>query len=92
MSSVGELAAPEIIGIGLDIGGRLIGDRLLLFRQQTHLQLADDRMGDLVLDGEDVGQVAVVTLGPEMVAIGGVDQLTGDAHAFADDAHTSSST
>ena len=47
----------------------------------------DDRRRHLVLDREDVLEVAVVALGPE-VAVGlGVDQLHGDADALARLAH-----
>src|SRR5258708_15962323 len=37
------------------------------------------RLGDLVLDREDIGEIAVVTLGPDVVAGFGLDQLRGDA-------------
>ena len=42
---------------------------------------------DLVLDGEDVLEVAVVALGPEVVVGLGVDQLHRDAHPLPDLAH-----
>src|SRR5258708_32858510 len=41
------------------------------------------RLGDLVLDREDIGEIAVVTLGPDVVAGFGLDQLRGDADAVA---------
>ncbi|ANY83542.1 hypothetical protein BB934_35360 (plasmid) [Microvirga ossetica] len=41
-------------------------------------------MSDLVLNGEDVGEVTVVSVSPEMTAISAVDKLRGDAHARAD--------
>ena len=50
-------------------------------------QGGDDLAGNVVLDRENVGQLAVVALGPQMAAGLGVDQLGGDAHplaAFAD--------
>ena len=40
---VEELPAPEIVGVGLDILGRRLLDRLLLLRQQLDLELLDDR-------------------------------------------------
>ena len=58
-------------------------DRLLFSGQQPEPQRADDRLGDFVLDGEDVGQVAVVALGPDMIAGGAVDQLRADAQPIA---------
>ena len=38
---------------------------------------------DLVLNGEDVGQIAVVAVGPDVGAGLGVDELRGDANAIA---------
>ena len=40
-------------------------------------------MGDVVLDGENVGQVTVITFGPQVAAGVAVDQLGGDADAVA---------
>ena len=46
-------------------------------------------MGDLVLNGEDVGEIAVVTIGPKVPAILAFDELRGDAHARANFADAS---
>ena len=61
-----EVAALQIVVVSVDVPRRRQLDRLLLLRQQPHLELLDDGLGDLVLDGEDVGQVAIVAVGPEM--------------------------
>ena len=50
---------------------------------KLRLDGGDDGLGDLVLHGEHVGEVAVVALGPEMAAGGDVVELRGDAHAVA---------
>ena len=42
------------------------------------LQCRDHRAGNLVLNLEDVGQFAIVSLGPQMHAVRGADQLRGD--------------
>src|SRR3546814_15149318 len=42
--------------------------------------LAGDLAGDLVLQREQVPEGAVVMLGPQGAAIGGTEQLGGDAH------------
>ena len=42
---------------------------------------------DLILNREDVRHFAVVALGPEMVSVGGLDQLRGDADAVTGAAH-----
>ena len=66
---VEKLAPSEIVGIRLDIRGRRLFYRLLLFRQQRDLELVDDGVCDLVLDGENVGEVAVIAVGPEMCPV-----------------------
>ena len=40
----------------------------------------DDAVGDVVLQLEDVGQLAIVAVGPQVDAVRGIDQLSGDAH------------
>jgi len=62
-------------------------DRLLLFGQEPQLQCADNRLRNLVLEREDVVQVAIVALRPDMAAGGAVDQLRGDPHPAARLAH-----
>ena len=51
------------------------------------LDRGDDRPGDFVLDGKDVFEVAIVTLGPDVFVVDGVDQLCGDAHPVAGAPH-----
>ena len=75
----------EVVGLGVVRAALL--DRLLLFRQQLELQRRDDRLRDLVLHGEDVGEVAVVALGPDVAAACAVDQLGGDPHPVPGLAH-----
>ena len=50
-------------------------------------QRGDDGRRDLVLDGEDVLQIPVVALGPDVVVGLAVDQLHRDAHPVAGLAH-----
>jgi hypothetical protein len=47
----------------------------------------DHAAGDLVLHLEDVGELAVVAVRPQVVAERGVDQLPGHAHAIGRLAH-----
>ena len=54
---------------------------------ELRLDRRDDRLGDLVLHGEDVGETAVVALRPDMAAGRDVVELRGDAHAVAGLAH-----
>ena len=51
--------------------------------QELRLDGGDDFLGDLVLEFEDVRQVAIITVGPDVVVRRGVDELGGDAHAVA---------
>ena len=53
--------------------------RLRRLGSQRDLKGARDRLGDLVLNGEDVGELAVVALRPEVIAVLGVNELRGDA-------------
>ena len=54
---------------------------------QPELQRLDDGARDLVLDGEDVLELPVVGLGPELVAVLDVHELGRDADAVPDLAH-----
>ena len=56
-------------------------------RDQVAAQRSDDRVGDFVLDREDVGQLAIVGLRPQVTVVHRVDQLRGDAHVVAGLAH-----
>jgi hypothetical protein len=73
--------------IGFGTGGSALLDRFLLLGQQLEPQGRNDLLGDLILDRENVGEVAIVALGPEMVAGRSVDQLGGDPNAVAGLAH-----
>src|SRR5580693_3567732 len=50
---------------------------------EMNLELIGDGGGDFVLDGKDVGHLAVVALGPEMVSIRGLDELGRYADAVS---------
>ena len=50
------------------------------------------RFGDLVLDREDVGEIAVVALGPDVDAGLGLEELCGDTDPLAGLAQISSGT
>src|SRR6516165_2338516 len=54
---------------------------------QCWLDRGDDTRGDVVLHREDVGQISVVTLGPEMGTGGYIDELAADAHPLPDPPH-----
>src|SRR5262249_48903822 len=60
-----------------------------LFRKKPHLQCVDNGVRNLILDGKNVVQIAVVTFGPDMAVIGTVDQLRRDPNPAGRFAHTS---
>src|SRR5260221_9762880 len=75
-----EEAAAHAEVIGLDVLRRLAVRQLA--GGEAADQRLDDAGDDLVLDGEDVGEVAIEPLGPEMAAaLARVDQLGVDADA-----------
>ena len=77
-----EVPKPALVGLpGIEPFRRLAQHALLLGLGQRGSMTPGDARGDLVLDGEDVAEVAVVALGPDMGAGGRVDQLRRDAHA-----------
>ena len=84
---VQELPAAQIIGVGFDVFGRRLADSLFLLGQQLDLQLVDDCVRDIILDGEYVSEVPVVAVRPDVRARHGVDQLSSDAHPIVDLPH-----
>ena len=55
--------------------------------EQFRLDRAGDRADDFVLQFEQIGQVAIVALGHDVVAGVGLNKLRGDADAVAGFAH-----
>src|SRR5690348_6756735 len=52
-----------------------------LLRKQLDFQSVDDRLRNLVLDRKNVGEIAVVAFGPDVIARGPIDQLRRYANA-----------
>jgi hypothetical protein len=67
-------------------GARARGARALA-PQKLGLDRAGDAARDFVLHGEDLGELAVVALRPEVRAGAGIDELRRDPHALARLAH-----
>src|SRR6266446_9143649 len=84
-----EVSAAQVVGVGFDIARRRLSDNLLFLRQEFDFQLLDNRVCDLVLNDEDVGQVAIKARGPEVSPVLAVDQLSCNTHAGAGFSHTS---
>jgi hypothetical protein len=60
---------------------------VLLAAGEAHLERLHDLLGHLVLHREDVLEVAVEAVGPDVAAALGVDELHVDAHLHAGTAH-----
>src|SRR6267378_6993047 len=69
----------EIEGVGLAARSRLLLDLSVLMREDLHLQRVRDLLCDVALDGEDVVQLPVVTLGPDVGLTPDVDELHVDS-------------
>ena len=78
-----ELDGLEVERVGLGIGRARLGRRA----EQRDLELLDHVGGDLVLDREDVVELAVVGLRPKVRVGAGLDQLRRDPHRVARLAH-----
>ena len=91
LSSRGRAVVQHLAGehalVGRHVVGRLALRAVVRRRLDAAGQRRDDRRGHLVLDGEDVLELAVVALGPDMPVGLRVDQLHGDADAVAGLAH-----
>ena len=75
------------IAPGVEGARRLAVEKTGLGQQEARLQRPDDALSHLVLDGEDVVEIAVVLVRPNVVAAFGVDELGGDSDAIARLAH-----
>src|SRR5207237_7821826 len=69
---------PQIEIVGVETFRALAPGALDLGVAQARLDRADDAQGNLVLQFEDVVERAVISLGPDMRAGRGLDQLRGD--------------
>ena len=82
-----ERARDKIPGIEIVDRSRLAAHTL--GRHELRLDRCGDARRDLVLQREDVGQLAVVSLCPDMIAGRRVHKLGGDAHPLSALAHAS---
>jgi hypothetical protein len=69
--------------VGLDVRRPALHVGALLVRQRLEPQRLDDGLRDLVLQREDVVQVPIVALRPDVPVGGAVDELRGYPHAAA---------
>ena len=72
------MASPQVEVVGLQV--RLVAPPT---RAQVQSQGVDDAAGNLVLNGEDIGQRAIEPVGPQAIVIACPDQRDGDAQLVA---------
>ena len=80
-------AAPQVELVGLEIGRAFGAQGLFLDRAQGQLQGLDDVVGNLALDDEDIGELTVIGLRPQVETVGHLDQLGADTELIARLAH-----
>src|SRR4051812_34836714 len=73
-SAQAELVCLEVLRRTCDERHRCVLDA------ERHLKLIDDASRDLVLNGEDVVEIAIESLAPELKAIVRIHELDGDTH------------
>src|SRR6266550_7915885 len=72
-SVVDEFFCSEVEIISGQVFGRSLLDGCFIFRRKFGLKLIGYSCGNLALDGKDIGQVAVVFLGPDMGVVAGIN-------------------
>jgi len=56
--------------------------------KEPNLESGNDALGDFVLDSEDIHELAVVSLGPNMPSRGAIHQLGSDPNSVSGLSHT----
>src|SRR5262249_9710730 len=79
---IDDASASQPMLIGPQILRRLLPRLFQRLLVQLDGHGSDDAVGHFILDGEDIGQFAVVAFGPDMVATRGVNELGRYAHAL----------
>src|SRR5438105_350243 len=84
-----KVPASQVVSVSFNIFRRHPADRLLLLRQQLHLELFHNGVGDFVLNGEDIGQITIKPLGPNMAAVLAPNELPSYPHTRSRLSHAS---
>ena len=83
-----EIVCLDKSEIRFPIVGRAFRHPDFLGGRKFSLQCAGNFVREICLNREDIGQLAIVFVRPEMLIVFGVDQLHVDAHTFAVTADT----
>src|SRR5688500_16309618 len=84
-----ELPTPQVNLVRLHIRRGYLLDRLLFVFGQHYTQGGDNARCNLILDGENILQLAVITLGPELSVVAGIHELRGEPESLTRFAHAS---
>ena len=68
---------------GFDVDLAPLGQTVLLADRQLQLERGDDLLGQFILNGENIVEIAIEAARPDMAAARRIDQLRGDADAIA---------
>ena len=74
------MPAAKIELVRLDALGMASAQRFVLGGGEIQFQPVGNSSRNLILDRENIVELAVVSLRPQMVAVGSVDQLRGNSH------------
>src|SRR6267143_5977955 len=77
------VVCPQVVLVRFDVHCLHLWRRGWLRTAQSAFDLLGDGRRYLILQGEHVGEVAFIRIGPEMPIVGGADQLGSDAYTIA---------
>src|SRR5687767_1550261 len=85
---VKALTSAQIVIVRLHVHGARLFDLLLLALAEYDAERFNDRLRDVVLNREHILHLAIVSLRPELIAVGDIHQLRSDAQSIAHAANT----
>ena len=75
-------SAAEVGLVGVGIDARTVPESTPFLGCQLHLDFAGNRIRDLALESQDVVELPLVAVGPEVLIGMGFDELSADANAI----------
>src|SRR5688572_33025192 len=78
LNPIGQLATPQEEVMGFHVIRAAIGDQGFFRLAERDLQCSDNVLRDVVLNLEDISEITIVALGPEMSADQPVNKLASD--------------
>src|SRR5947208_16192706 len=87
LRSIGPIVRLNEEQIGVRILGRPVVETRFFIRRKFRLESGSDFLREIGLNGEYVGQIAVVIFRPNVLVVVGIDQLDVDTYPIADAAN-----